>query len=167
VLIAPEGLAVAIARSSGHGAIAAGVLSAAIPAGFVIGAWLVLRVAPERRRRLLPGLLALACVPLLLTPVAHRVPMLTTLWVLAGAGGGLQVIANAAFVAAVPAELRGRAYGVASTCLMVVQGGTLLIAGGLAELFGSRAPIAIIAGCVLLTVPLLLEPRGRHVQVPA
>lgn len=167
VLIAPEGLAVAVARSSGHGAVAAGVLTAAVPAGFVLGAWLVLRIAPERRSRLLPRLLALACLPLLLTPIAGGVAPLTALWVLAGAGGGLQVIANAAFVAAVPAELRGRAYGVASTCLMVVQGGTLLLAGALAEVFGPRIPVALIAGGVLLALPALLVPRGRHVQVPA
>lgn len=166
-LIAPEGLAVAIARSSGAGPVTAGVLTAAVPAGFVLGAWLVLRVAPDRRIRLLPRLLALACLPLLLTPLTGGAVPLTALWVLAGAGGGLQVIANAAFVAAVPASLRGRAYGVASTCLMTVQGGTLLLAGALAELVGPRMPVALIAAGVLLAAPLVLGPRGRHAQVPA
>ena len=164
VLIAPEGLAVAIAAELGRGPVAAGVLTATIPAGFVLGTWLLLRVPSARRMPMLPRLAVLASVPLLLTPFVDSITVLAALWVLAGVGGALQVVANAAFVAAVPAHLRGRAYGIASTCLMVVQGGTVLIAGAVAEATGPRAPVALTAVTVLLALGLLVQahPRGRH-----
>ena len=154
-LIAPEGLAVPIAVASGHGAVAAGFLMAAGPAGFVLGAWLLLRVDTGRRQRLMPALVVLACGPLLLTPAFSSPAVLTALWLLAGMGGALQVIANAAFVAAVAPELRGRAYGVASTVLMTVQGGTLLLVGALAQPLGPRWSVALMAALVLLTLPAL------------
>jgi MFS family permease len=78
--------------------------------------------------------------------------------VLAGCGGALQVVANSAFVQAVPAHLRGRAFGVAGTTMMVLQGALLLGAGALAELTGPRVPIAVLAGLCMLVLPLL--PRG-------
>jgi MFS family permease len=164
VLIGPEGLAVPVAAADGRGAVAAGILTAAVPAGFVVGAWLLLRVDLARRRALMPGLALLACVPLLFTPLVDPIWAVAALWLLAGVGGSLQVFANAAFVAAVPPGLRGRAYGVASTCLMVVQGAALLAVGGLAEPLGPRTPIALMAALVMLTLPWLTEPRGKHSQ---
>jgi MFS family permease len=156
--IAAEGLAVSISDRSGGGALWAGILTAAIPAGFLIGSYVVLRVPAEGRERLFPALVALSCVPLLATPVVEDLRVLTALWVLAGCGGALHVVANAAYVQAVPAHLRGRAFGVAGTTMMVLQGALLLGAGALAELTGPRWPIAVLAGLCLLVMPLL--PRG-------
>ena len=157
--IAPEGLAVAIADEHGHGAFAAGVLTAAVPAGFVLGSVLVLRVPTAERERLFPALVALACVPLLVTPFVTQVPVLTALWMLAGVGTALQLVANAAFVQAVPPHLRGRAFGVAGTLLMAVQGLVLLAAGALAESSGPRVPVAVCAAVSLLVLPLLVLSR--------
>jgi MFS family permease len=156
--IAAEGLAVSISDRYGGGALWAGILTAAIPAGFLIGSYVVLRVPAEGRERLFPALVVLSCVPLLATPLVEDLRVLTVLWVLAGCGGALQVVANAAYVQAVPAHLRGRAFGVAGTTMMVLQGALLLGAGALAELTGPRWPIAVLAGLCLLVVPLL--PRG-------
>jgi MFS family permease len=75
--------------------------------------------------------------------------------VLAGCGGSLQIVANSAYVQAVPPHLRGRAFGVAGTTMMVLQGVLLLCAGALAEITGPRLPIAVLAGVCLLLVPLL------------
>jgi hypothetical protein len=96
---------------------------------------------------------ALSCLPLLLTPFLDDLVLLTALWVLAGCGNALQLVANAAFVQAVPAHLRGRAFGVAGTLLMVLQGTILLGAGALAEVTQPRVPIAVLALGVLLLVP--------------
>ena len=121
-VIAPEGLAVAVAAEAGRGPLAAGVLTASVPAGFLVGTWLVLRLPPERREPLFPVLVAGSCAPLLLTAVVEDVVVLVVLWTLAGVGNALQLVANSAFVQAVPAHLRGRAFGVAGTLLMAVQG---------------------------------------------
>jgi MFS family permease len=81
--------------------------------------------------------------------------LLTALWVLAGCGNALQLVANSSFVQAVPRHLRGRAFGAAVTLLMVVQGTVLLGAGALAEVTEPRIPIAVLALLSLLLVPLL------------
>lgn len=157
-VISAEGLAVAITEEQGGGPFAAGVLTAAVPAGFLLGSWALLRVTTERRERLFPGLVALSCLPLMATPLVDSLVGITLLWVLAGCGNALQLVANSSFVQAVPAHLRGRAFGVAATLLMVLQGAVLLAAGALAETTDARLPIAVIAALSLVLVPVLAPP---------
>ncbi|MDX6266425.1 MAG: hypothetical protein QOD70_1165, partial [Frankiales bacterium] len=64
VVAAPEGLAIPVASELGGASLAAGILTASIPAGFVVGTLLVLSVPSHRRVRLLPVLTALSAVPL-------------------------------------------------------------------------------------------------------
>ena len=164
VVVAPEGLAVPVAYEVGGGPVVAGLLSAAVPAGFLLGSFLVLRVDPERRAELLPGLLALACVPLLLTPFAGSGAALAGLWLLSGAGGAGQLVANAAFMTAAPPEARGRAFGLAVTVLMAVQGLVLLSAGAVSEVLDPRW---VVAGAALLALALLpLVPRPAPGAAP-
>ncbi|MGZ6827086.1 MAG: MFS transporter [Mycobacteriales bacterium] len=144
-IIAPEGLAVPVAAGLGGGALAAGVLTAAVPAGFLVASVLVLRVDPSARVRLLPRLAVLACVPLLLTPLGSEVWHVALLWSLAGAGGTVNLVASTAYVQACPREYRGRAFGVAITALNVVQGSVLLLAGLLAVPFTSPESVALVA----------------------
>lgn len=160
IVIAPEGLAVAIADESGGGALVAGILTAAVPAGFLIGSFLLLRLPREHRERLFVPLALLSVATLVLTPLIDSVVLLTAVWVLAGVGNALQLIANASFVQAVPAHLRGRAYGVAGTALAVIQGIVLLAAGALAEVTGPRVPVAVMALLGLLCVPAVIR-AGR------
>jgi len=154
-VIAAEGLAVTISEERGGGPLAAGILTAAVPAGFLIGSWALLRLPTHRREPLFPYLIALSCVPLLVTPFVDNLLALIALWVLAGCGNCLQIVANSAYVQAVPPHLRGRAFGVAGTLLMVLQGVVLLSAGALAEVTDPRLPIAVVAAACLLVVPLL------------
>lgn len=155
--IAPEGLAVGVSDDLGGGAVGAGLLTACLPLGFVVGAALVLRRPAEQRLALLPALSALALAPLLLTPLAGSLPAVAALGVVAGAGGSLQVVASAAYVAGTPAELRSRAYGVAGTTLAAGQGLSLLLAGALAEAVGPQAAVALVAAAGLLLLPLVLR----------
>ena len=157
-VIVTEGLAVSISEEQGGGPLAAGVLTAAVPAGFLIGSWALLRVPSDRRERLVPALVVLTCLPLLATPLIDSLVLLTLVWVVAGTGNSMQLVANAAFVQAVPAHLRGRAFGVAATLLMVLQGALLLGAGGLAEAFDPRTTVAAVAVAALLVVPILAPP---------
>jgi MFS family permease len=154
-VIGPEGLAVAVSQQRGGGALAAGILTAAVPAGFLLGSAALLRVPAERRERLFPLLMVLACVPLMLTPLADGLVLIAVLWVVAGCGNALQLIANSAYVQAVPPQLRARAFGVAGTVLMAVQGLALLATGALAEVLDPRTAVAIGAAASLALVPLL------------
>jgi hypothetical protein len=157
-VIAAEGLAVAISDQQGGGPLAAGILTASVPAGFLIGSWLLLRVPSSRREQLFPALVAITCVPLLATPFLDSLVLISLLWVLSGCGNALQLVANSSFVQAVPVHLRGRAFGVAGTLLMVLQGVVLLGAGALAEVTEPRVPIAALALFSLLLVPILSPP---------
>lgn len=165
-VIAPEGLAVAIAEQDGRGALAAGVLTASVPAGFLVGSWLVLRLPQDRRERLFPVMVAGSCLPLLLTAVVQDVVVLSALWVLAGIGNAMQLVANASFVQEVPPHLRGRAFGVAVALLMAVQGALLLVAGALAEVAGPRVPVAVMAAAALLLVPVLVAASTASGRAP-
>lgn len=164
VTIAPEGLAVAIARDQGSGSLAAGVLTAAVPAGFVVGSWLLLRMPPDRRRRLFPWLALVSTVPLTFSPLVNGIPALAALWLIAGLGTGLSAVANSLFVQAVPRQFRGRAFGLASTSLMAVQGVVLLLSGVLAEWASAQGAVSLLAlvGLALLAGAMLGTRRATR-----
>jgi MFS family permease len=163
-LITPEGLAVPAAQSLGGGALAAGILTATIPAGFVMSGVLVLRIAPERRLDLLFPLALVAVVPLALSPLASSLPVLTALWTVAGLGACLNLIASAAYIQACPSEFRSRAYGVAATILFGAQGAALLLSGWLSDALDPRTAVACCGSAALLI--LILHPRLRPKRAP-
>lgn len=165
-LVGAEGLAVPTADALGGGGPTAGVLTATLPAGFLIGSVLILRIPEEKRDALLTPLTALVCAPLLLSPVVHSTAVLATLWTLAGIASASQIISNASYVMATPAHARGRAFGVAATVMLGVQGIALLLLGWLAEVVDPRTAVALTAGAVLvllLPVRLCDGPTGRHI----
>jgi hypothetical protein len=166
-IIAPEGLAVPVAHELGGAAIAAGVLTGTVPAGFLVGSLLVLRTDPDRRERLLPRLALLSCVPLLATPSATHVWQVALLWFVAGAGGTVNLIASVGFIQACPRDFRSRAFGVAVTALNAVQGAVLLLAGGLASVVTARQSVAIVAVLTLGAIGVTAKRSRVHNQSPA
>ena len=119
----------------------------------------------DRRPALFPWLTALSGIALMTTPLLDQVWLVTAVWTLAGVGTALQLIANAAFVQAVPPHLRGRAFGVAGTLLMATQGLVLLAAGGLADLIGPGSSVALMAAGGLVLLALRRRPRVGGSQV--
>ena len=100
------------------------------------------------------GWLAMAsCAPLIGS--AFRPPLwaVLTLWALAGAGGAYQLVASAAFVQTVPPEGRGRAFGLAQSGLLAVQGLGIVAGGALASVIGATAAAGAVAPAG--------RPRGR------
>jgi MFS family permease len=172
VAIVPEGLAVALAAEEGRGSITAGALTASLPLGYVVASTLLLRVPSERRPRLLLRLTLLLCVPLVLTPLVGSPYLVVVLWVVAGLGTSVQLVAAVAYVAAAPPEMRGRLYGIASTALMLTQGAAVLLAGALADVTGTRAVVAGagLTGLALLGLLRVLLPgeklgaQGKHAR---
>jgi MFS family permease len=158
-LITPEGLAVPIAHDLHGGSLEAGLLTATVSAGFVVAGVVVARVPFERRVRLLFPLALLAIVPLLLTPLATNAVEVGGLWVVAGFGACLNLIASAAYVQSCPSEYRSRAYGVAMTLLYSTQGLALVAAGTLADWYSAPWAVAVVAAIML--VALLAAPGLR------
>ncbi len=154
-VIAPEGLAVSLSDELGGGAAAAGALTASIPLGFVLGSVAVLRVPSHRRAGLLTPLCVLSAVPLLATPITDDIRIVFALWTVAGVGSAMQLITNAAYLQAAPAEARGRVFGVAAASLMGIQGVTLLASGGLAEVVSPSLSVAAAAAAALIALPLV------------
>lgn len=168
LVIAPEGLAVAVAAEAGRGAGTAGLLTASLPLGFVLGSLVVSRLQPAERMAVLPVLGLVSGVPLLLTAFVGAPEAVMVLWVVAGAGGSMQLVAAASFMQALPAGLRSRAYGVAATAIMVTQGVVLLLGGALGELLGPRPAVSAVAAAGLLALPLAtraLRPQEAAAQV--
>ena len=156
--LVPEGLAVTYARRLGYGPLATGFLTAASPAGLALGVLLIGRLmGPRARLRAMRPLAALTFVPLVLTLLHPPVWGAVVLWTLSGLGLAYQVPANATFMLAVPAEARGRAFGLAQTGIQALQGLSIAGAGALALRLDPHEVIALagvagLAGVAVLTV---------------
>jgi MFS family permease len=154
--IVPEGLAAPYAQSLHGTALTVGLLMAAMPLGTVAGAFACSHLVPPSGRIRMIGWLAMAsCAPLIGS--AFRPPLwaVLILWALAGAGGAYQLVASAAFVQTVPPEGRGRAFGLAQSGLLAVQGLGIVAGGALASVIG--APVAVgLAGLLGLCAAAIL-----------
>src|SRR4051794_34950177 len=108
--VVPEGLAAPYAAGLHHGAVAVGLLLAAIPLGCVVGAAALVRWTDhDQRLRLMLPLAAFTGVPLAVCAFRPGLAVTLVLWSLCGVGTSYNVAANAAFVQEVPNARRGQA----------------------------------------------------------
>jgi diguanylate cyclase (GGDEF)-like protein len=144
--IATESIAVPYASAHGGGPVAAGLLTAALPSGLVVGAVIVGRLVHPRNasRYILPMAIS---TPAVLALTAFNPPNVVVwlLWFVAGALSAMQVIANRLFVAAVPREVRGRAFGLAAAGIASAQGFGALICGAVAQHVSPAVGVADVA----------------------
>jgi hypothetical protein len=73
-------------------------------------------------------------------------------------------------VQATPVDLRGRAFGIASTLLLGIQGVVYLLAGAVADVVAADVVVAALAAAGLLTLPvvrLLARSRDETTQARA
>jgi len=149
-IMAPEAIAPAYAHSFGAGAATVGVIMASIAAGSIIGDVLFARtMSPQTRQRLMWPLAVIGAVPLLAMALHPPLPLGIGLLVVAGLGSAFQVPANTAFAQAVPAQARGRAFGIAMTGMFGGQGLAIIAAGAAAQVL---EPSTVIAGAGALGV---------------
>lgn len=143
-VVTVEGLAAPYAAELGGGPATVGLLLAANPMGAAVGIVVLARWVPVHVRMRLLGPLAVAsCAPLLVCALAPPTAVVVAAWAVSGLACAYQVPANAAFVAAVPDDRRGQAFGLAVTALRVTQGVGVLAAGLAA---GVTTPSATVAG---------------------
>jgi MFS family permease len=135
--LVPMGLAAPYAASL-HAkvaiAIGTGLIFAAGPFGTAVGSVVFGRLVPQDVRQRWMGPLAVAACGVLML-CALRTGLIAALVILAvsGACASYQLAANAAFVAAVPAERRGQAFGLANGGMQVLQGLWIVLAGATAS----------------------------------
>lgn len=155
LLVGAEGVVVPYANDLGDGA-GAGVLFMAGAIGMLTGDLVVGRfVAPAQRERLTPWLALLLGVPMLPFVVRPGLVVAAVLFGLAMFGFGYHLGLARRFLAAVPPDRRGQAFGLVSTGLMTFQGLAAAAAGGIAELLVPGMVIALAGvSSVLATVVL-------------
>ncbi|WP_165865780.1 MFS transporter [Vallicoccus soli] len=149
--VVPEGLAAPWADALGGGEREVGLLLAAAPAGSVVGALVLSRlVDPPRRLALMGPLAVLGCAALALSLLRPGLVGSLALLAVSGAAAAYQLPANAAFVAAVPPESRGQAFGLVQSGINVVQGAAILLAGAVAQAVDVLVVVgtAGLLGCV-------------------
>ena len=124
--------------------IATGLVFAAGPFGTAVGSVVYGRLVPKTARQRWMGPLAVAACGVLLL-CGLRTGLIAALVIIAvsGACASYQLAANAAFVAAVPAERRGQAFGLANGGMQVLQGLWIVLAGAAATAQEISPAIAI------------------------
>ena len=161
--VVPEALAAPYAHALGGGAPTIGLLMAAMPAGTVIGGFVIGRLLrPSDRMRPMGWLAMLSCAPLIFSLAHPPLPVLILLWVLAGAGGAYQLAAAAAFVTALPAARRVRAFAVAQSGLLAAQGLGILTGGAVAQRIGPTGAVALAGLLGLLAAGALATDWTRR-----
>jgi MFS family permease len=160
--VVAEGLAVPYADELGGGAIIAGLLFAAQPAGNVVGMLVLTRLVPPAARQRLLGPLAVAACAVLIGCLARPdVTVVVLLFVLSGAGAAYHTVASAAFVQAVPDAQRGQAFGLAVTSLRVSQGLGVVVAGAIADVLRPSLVVGM-AGVIGALIALLAARAWRR-----
>jgi MFS family permease len=154
--IVPEGLAAPYAHALHGDALTVGLLMAAMPLGVVAGSFAFGRlVTPSGRIRMMGWLAMASCAPLIGSAFSPPLWVVLLLWTLAGAGEAYQLAAAAAFVQNLTPSGRARAFGLAQSGLLAVQGLGILAGGAVANVIG--APVAVgLAGMLGLCAAAIL-----------
>jgi MFS family permease len=161
-LIAPEALAVAYSRQHGGGAVGAGVLSAAQPAGVAFGAWLMVKFMPMRTQlRLLLPLALLCAVLLAVTGLMPSIPATVALWALSGLPMCFVVTTVGVYNSVTAPALRGRAIGVAMAGIAITQGLGFLLWGAVGSWQDAAAGVSW-AGVFGVAIVGLLWSKWPH-----
>jgi MFS family permease len=174
LVVVPEGLGAAWARVKADGpgvGLAQGMIMAAAPLGWILGALIVTRfVRPSTRQRLIRPLAivtAVALVPMVLDPPVAIVAVLAG--VSGFAMGGLVPVANGLFVQALPSAYRARAFGVVQGGLHLLQGVAVLVTGMLVHHNGNLALVVglwSLGGLAAMVLLSLLWPPRHAFAVP-
>ncbi|MCX4745561.1 MFS transporter [Kitasatospora sp. NBC_01287] len=147
-----EGLIVAYLGERGLPVACAGLLFGALPVGMLLGDLVVGRLLrPAARERLVAPLVALLGLPLLGFAWRPGVPGAALLLAVSGAGFAYGLGLQRGFLAALPADRHGQAFGLLAAGVMTVQGVGPLLFGALAQLGTPADAMAGAGAAVLLT----------------
>jgi MFS family permease len=158
-----EGISAPLAVSVGGGAAAVGMILASGALGSSLGAIGFGRlIEPARRLRWMGPLAVTSCAALIL--FAFKPTLLWVLVILAASGvlSCYLIAANAAFVAAAPAEHRSRAFGIAQAGMSLGQGTAMIAAGAAVQRYSPSIVIAVCGtvGAVAAVIVVISRSRG-------
>jgi MFS family permease len=143
-MAAPEAVAIAYAQDQTGSTRLGGLLMAAPIMGAVAGLVLVGRWQPQRQNSRIIVMALLMPLPLLVTVFAPPLPVTWALWFVCGILQAFMLPLQSTFSLVVPAEMRGRVFGLGGALSVAASGAAFLVAGYLAEL---TSPATAVAGC--------------------
>jgi MFS family permease len=168
-MLAPEAVALPLARDHGAGTRAGGLLLASVPAGIALGVAIVGRWTPRQQvHRMLP-MAALLPVPLLAMLLDPPWPVAVLLFLIAGAFQAFLVPLMGTFTLLAPEHLRGRLNGVAGAGFSLISALGFVAVGALADATTSALSVGIAAGLTLVLLAVIWRrwPAGELDQAAA
>jgi len=154
-IAAPEAVAIAYAQDQSGSTRLGGLLMAAPVVGSVAGLLLVGRWQPERQNSRMIVMALLMPLPLLVTPLAPSLPVTWLLWFGCGVLQAFMLPLQSTFSLIVPAEMRGRVFGLGGALSVAASGIAFLVAGYLAELTTPAVAVATCAAASLVAIVIL------------
>jgi len=154
-MAAPEAVALAYAQDQSGSSRLGGLLMAAPIFGAVAGLVMVGRWQPERQNSRIIVMALLMPLPLLVTVFAPPVPITWLLWFGCGVLQAFMLPLQSTFSLVVPAEMRGRVFGLGGALSVAASGAAFLVAGYLAGHTSPAAAVAICAAASLLAIIVL------------
>jgi MFS family permease len=154
-MAAPEAVALAYAQDQSGSTRLGGLLMAAPVFGAVVGLLMVGRWQPERQNSRIILMALFMPLPLLVTALAPPLPVTWLLWFCCGVLQAFMLPLQSTFSLVVPAEMRGRVFGLGGALSVAASGAAYLVAGYLAGHTTPAISVAICAGASLLGIILL------------
>ncbi|MGW6277392.1 MFS transporter [Kribbella sp. NPDC055071] len=148
--VASEGLAVPYAAHLSSDPTAGGWLLTATPIGAVIGAYVLTRLRPTLRLRLMAPLAALSGLPLLLCVLEPNLIISIALFGLCGILQAYMVVAPTTFIQRSPQASRGATIGLMSSGSIAAQGVCLALGGAIADWLGPAGALAAMGTTALI-----------------
>lgn len=144
---APEAVAIAYAasKSASGSASLGGLLMAAPILGAVLGLVIVGRWQPERQNSRMIVMALLMPLPLLVTVIAPPVSITWLLWFGSGVLQAFMLPLQSTLSLVIPAEMRGRVFGLAGALSVASTGVAFLVSGFLAEITSPSSAVGICA----------------------
>jgi MFS family permease len=154
-IAAPEAVALAYAHDQSGSTRLGGLLMAAPIFGAVVGLLMVGRWQPERQNSRIIVMALLMPLPLVGTVFAPSMPITWLLWFGCGLLQAFMLPLQSTFALVVPAQMRGRVFGLGGALSVTASGVAFLVAGYLAEYTTPARAVAICAAASLLAIVVL------------
>ncbi len=154
-MAAPEAVAIAYAQDQTGSTRLGGLLMAAPIFGAVAGLLMVGRWQPERQNSRIVVMALLMPLPLVMTVSAPPLPITWLLWFGCGVLQAFMLPLQSTFSLVVPAQMRGRVFGLGGALSVAASGAAYLVAGYLAGKTTPAHAVAICAGVSSLAIILL------------
>lgn len=154
-IAAPEAVAIAYAQHESGSARLGGLLMAAPILGTVFGLVMVGRWQPERQNSRIIVMALVMPLPLVVTMFAPPVPITWLLWFACGVLQAFMLPLQSTFSLIIPAQMRGRVFGLAGALSVAASGVAFLVAGYLAERTSPATAVAICAVGSLVAIVVL------------